>query len=163
MAQRRTVLTQFLTELAHTQDAAARLTPEALTAWHSQANQDHSHGHKAISYEPAVSSSKEPPAPSLDRDDKRIEAELRQVFEHLRNTRIQLDWVARTLHARITPTKRMPDPEPRPCTNPHCTEVFSMIGRDRPHNETGRCEPCRKFSERHDGAEWTPRKGTINA
>jgi hypothetical protein len=171
VTQRRTRASQFLTELDHL-NSAITITTSTITdgpyqgltmleGWYKACGEHHSHGHHPINYEPAVTSSSEPAMPALDRDDKQIEQEIRQVWEHLRSARVGLDRINRLTRARTTPTKRLEDPQVRPCANSSCTHVHSMIGQDRPADSTGRCMACYKYWKR-TGREWTIRSGSLD-
>lgn len=160
MAQRRQALSQLEARRARAAHHMEAITTETLKAWHEAINRAHSQGYKPVSYEPAVSSSNEPAMPTLDRDDHHLEYNARQVIDAL----VQIERLTRLIETQFiqmtTLTKRMEDPEPRPCSNVHCpdTRIFTMIGRDRPANSKGECPACYAYQQR-TGTERTARRG----
>lgn len=108
-------------------------------------------GFSADSMPEHVSGSSEPSMLEQDDTQKRIAEDWQHVRAGLERTRIELRGIESRMAFVVNTTKRPEDPPIKVCANQHCPDsrVFSMVGRDRPQDSTGRCDPCRQFYKRN--------------
>lgn len=83
----------------------------------------------------------------VDELERRVNDGWVKVKAHLSTAMIALRGAEAEMSFVVNATKRPEDPQPKACTNPHCPDarIFTMVGRDRPQDAHGRCDPCRKY------------------
>ena len=89
------------------------------------------------------------PMLGFDRDDQHFAQRMHAFEAALSDCAKAADAALKIQGYFLNTAKALENPPPRPCINPNCAHVHSMIGGDKPQDSAGRCNTCRVYFSRN--------------